>query len=227
MRRIALVGCAKTWRDAPWDDPGWMIWAHCSMQPLLSEDQIARVSCWFDLHHVTVWRAGKVWYRPTREAKTYVDWLGLRSAPVVMQQHYPIVPTSVTYPLREIVETFGIVPTEWKLTPEDDQWWTFVRDRGEFSSTFAYMVAYALYEGVDELAVYGVDFAGNDPEYQHQRPGAKYWIGMARGLNVPVTIAAGSWLEAQPWLYGYELPPAPPTAKIQDPMWFVEHVAHA
>lgn len=231
MRQIALVGCASTWAQAPWDDETWTIWAHCSCQPLLNPAQTARVSRWFDMHQVEVWRNGKAWYRGSG---SYVDWLGTLTAPVMMQAHYPIVPTSVAYPLREIVETFSIVPADWQVTPDEPRWWHLVRKRGEFSSTFAYMMAFALYDGVDELGVYGIDFTAQEIERVHQRPGAKYWVGMARGLNVPVTIPPESLLQHQDWLYGYERRPdrqeiqaETPVPPVNDPMWFVPTVAHA
>ncbi len=203
MRKIALVGCAKSWAAAPFDDPSWQIWAHASCQPL----GLSRVDRWFDLHRVEVWRQGKVWYKATDALPTYVSWLSALCAPIVMQQHYLIVPTSEAYPLRAVVETFGIVPAEWAITPEATVWWDLVRTRGEFTSTAAYMLALALYEGVDEIALFGIDFIGADElkiERAVQRAGMKYWVGFARALDVPVTVSPGSYFEWNPWLYGYE-----------------------
>lgn len=203
--KVALVGGAPTWKAAPFDEHEWRIWAHASCQPL----HLPRVDAWFDLHCVDVWRQGKTWYRPAPgEPATYVDWLRSRVVPVWMQDHYPLVPWSVRYPLREIVESFGIVPKDWDVT--EAQWWDLVKHRGEFTSTVSYMLALALFEGVEELALYGIDFAGNDLlhiERTYQRPGAKYWVGVARGMGVPVTIAAGSAFEYQDFLYGYQKTP--------------------
>lgn len=203
--KVALVGCAPTWRTAPYDDPSWTIWAHASCQQL----HLPRVHRWFDIHALSVWRQGKVWYRPEGdEPPTYVDWLASRLEPVVMQQHWPVVPASVPYPLRALVEAFGIVPAEWVV--DEATWWRLVRDRGEFSSTAAYMLALALYEGATEIALHGIDFIGQDTrgiERTYQRPGMKYWVGVARGMGVPVTVAPGSWFQSQPFLYGYEPTP--------------------
>lgn len=206
MLKVALVGCAPTWKDAPYGDSSWDIWAHASCQPL----GLPRVTRWFDLHQVDVWRQGKVWYRAVDGIRTYVGWLASRPEPVTMQQHYPLVPTSEAYPLREIVEAFGIVPAAWGLTPDDPRWWALVKDRSEFSSTVSYMLALALWQQVDELALYGIDFAGKDVagiERRYQRPGAKYWVGVARGLGIPVTVAPGSWFTHQEFLYGYDQTP--------------------
>ncbi len=202
--KIALIGGAPTWRAAPYTDPTWTIWAHASCQPR----HLPRVDQWFDLHRVETWRQGKAWYRPTgEEPATYVQWLASRPQPVVMQQHYPVIPTSVAYPLQAIVEGFGIVPASWDIPADDPRWWGLVRNRGEFTCTAAYMLALALFEGVDELALYGIDFSGDDLlqlERNYQRPGMKYWVGIARGLGIPVTVANGSAFEAQEFLYGYD-----------------------
>lgn len=205
--KVALIGGAPTWRDAPYADPDWTIWAHTSCQPL----RLPKVDAWFDPHKIQVWRQGKAWYRPKgNEPPTYVEWLASRDVPVYMQAAYPIVPTSVAYPLQEIVEAFGIVPAAWKLSPAAPSWWTLVRDRGEFTATASYMIALALYQGVDELAMYGIDFSGNDLlhiERTFQRPGVKYWVGIARGMGVPVTVAPGSVFARQDFLYGYDVTP--------------------
>lgn len=161
------------------------------------------------MHRVEVWRQGKTWYRPVPgEPPTYVEWLASKRIPVLMQDTYPVVPWSVKYPLREIVEAFGIVPKDWDVT--ETQWWDLVKHRGEFTATGAFMIALALYEGAEELALYGMDYAGNDLlhiERTVQKPGVKYWVGVARGMGVPVTIASGSAFEYQDFLYGYERTP--------------------
>ena len=212
LKQVALIGSAPTWRDAPFheEDEAWQIWAHASCQPL----HPSRVDRWFDLHTVETWRQGKTWYRPwSNEPATYVEWLATRIVPVMMQAHYPIVPASQAYPLQEIVEAFEIVPKTWNLTPGHPDWWRAVKDRGEFTSTVSYMIALALFQGVEELALYGIDFIGQDPagiERSYQRAGAKYWVGVARGMGVPVTVARGSWFEQAPWLYGYQPTPTRP-----------------
>ena len=207
--KLALVGGAPTWIHAPYADRDWTIWAHASCQPL----HLPRVDRWFDLHTVDVWRQGKTWYRPdASEPLTYVDWLASRDVPITMQESYPLIPTAERYPLRDIVETFNIVPAEWDLSQKDAEWWELVKDRGEFTCTVSYMIALALYMGVECIDLFGIDFAGNDIlkiERTVQRPGAKYWVGIARGMGVPVTVAPGSRFEYQQFLYGYQRTPEP------------------
>lgn len=52
-----------------------------------------------------------------------------------------------------------------------------------FGSTISYMLAQAIYEGVDEIALYGVGMELEDT-YGYQRPSAYYWIGVANGRGI-------------------------------------------
>ena len=54
---------------------------------------------------------------------------------------------------------------------------------GSFGSTISYMIACAISEGVDEIALYGVDMATKE-EYVHHLPSAYYWMGVANGLGI-------------------------------------------
>ena len=70
-----------------------------------------------------------------------------------------------------------------------------------FTSSIAYMVAYALFTGATEINIFGVDME-HDTEYATQRPCLAYWIGFARakGCNIKVM----SVLDERPFLYGYD-----------------------
>ena len=53
-----------------------------------------------------------------------------------------------------------------------------------FGSTISYMIALAIHEGVDEIALYGV---GMCDEYEYQRPCAFYWHGVANALGIKIS----------------------------------------
>lgn len=54
-------------------------------------------------------------------------------------------------------------------------------------SSIAYMLALAIHEGAQEIALYGVDMAGHD-EYGYQHPNCEFLIGFARGRGIKVRI---------------------------------------
>lgn len=55
-----------------------------------------------------------------------------------------------------------------------------------FSSSMAYMLALAIYEGHEKIGLWGIDMT--DLEYEYQRPNMEYLIGYARGKGIEVYI---------------------------------------
>ncbi|KKL77690.1 hypothetical protein LCGC14_2032380, partial [marine sediment metagenome] len=56
-----------------------------------------------------------------------------------------------------------------------------------FTSTIAYMIAYAIHKGYTEIHLYGVPLVVK-PEYHEQKCCIEFWIGMAKGTEIDVTI---------------------------------------
>lgn len=56
-----------------------------------------------------------------------------------------------------------------------------------FTSSIAYMIAYALHKGATSLALYGIPLVSK-VEYHEQRCCIEYWLGRAEALGVDVTL---------------------------------------
>lgn len=63
----------------------------------------------------------------------------------------------------------------------------------------SYMIALAIYEGVDELALYGVHMMG---AYASHRPAVTHLIGLAAGKGIKVTNCPGSPLFMSHYMHG-------------------------
>lgn len=63
------------------------------------------------------------------------------------------------------------------------------------TSSIAWMMAMALIDGVDEIGLYGVEMAMGS-EYEHQRPGVKHLIHLARDSGIDVHIPPRSELSS-------------------------------
>lgn len=111
-----------------------------------------------------------------------ISELAKLSVPVYMQEHFEDVPNSIKYPLDDIIQHFG---------------------RDVFQSTVDYMIALALYEGYEEIYIYGVDMSVGE-EYEYQKPTASYWIGRAEGMGVKVFMPDNCDLLKTYYRYGYE-----------------------
>ena len=92
--------------------------------------------------------------------KNYLERLKSIDVPLYMQEEY----------------FFNVTPYPFdQITPK---YW---------NSSIAYMIALAIHENAEEIAVYGVDMKGDD-EYGYQKPNIEYLLGLAEGRGIKVTI---------------------------------------
>ncbi len=178
-RKVAVVGFAETWKEAPFKDESVDIWGLNELHKY-----VPRWDRWFELHDADTLGVS------TRdlgegEVKRHLDWLASQPAekPIYMQPQFcdGRFPGAKPLPLEALITRFGRY----------------------FTSTIGYMMGLAILEDYDEIGLYGVDLA-SDIEYPAQRPNTEYLIGVARGLGKTVTVANGSALLKAGFLYGYE-----------------------
>lgn len=162
---ITIIGKGNGWEDAPLTGQTWGV-----------NDLILRrpVTLLFDMHY------------PEDEPNyaAVVAAVNAATIPLVTLEPWLDVPTSVAYPLREIVEAFRC---------------------SYFSNSVAYMIAYALWQGATRIDLYGVMMALTK-EYQREKGSLEYWIGYARGRGVSVTVHGDETAVLKTpdgWLYGY------------------------
>ena len=86
--------------------------------------------------------------------------------PLIAPYKYAEIPLSEAFPLEECVKEFGIP---------------------YFNNTISYMIAYALLKGAKEIDTYGVNQASSS-EYFYEKASVEYWLGVASGRGVKVTI---------------------------------------
>jgi hypothetical protein len=130
---------------------------------------------WFELHDEDTYRG-----RNGKRDAQYMDMLKQSKVPVYMLQPEPEIPGVVLYPRAEIV----------------------ARWRDYFTSSIAYMLALALYEGYKEIHLTGIEMASFS-EYANQRNCIEYWLGVADGLGVKCRIPDTSPILKAP-VYGVD-----------------------
>jgi hypothetical protein len=173
-KKIALVGFASVTRDqAPYADPSWEVWGLNNLFKF-----IPRFTRWFEMHD------------PAQllglYGQEYIDFLKKLTCPLYMQDHYPDYPASQKFPLEELAKLGFAGP--------DGNFWP---------SSISYMLALALSEGPEEVALYGIDLLGGD-EHSLQREGCGYLIGLAIGRGIKVTIPPAASLLKSNYRYGYD-----------------------
>ncbi len=197
MRKVALIGFAESYADAPFHDASVEVWGLNELHRYLP-----RWNRWFELH-----RRENFEIRGDRQQEQHVAWLRQQvpvgqfgHRPVYMREIFEDIPAAVRYPLEAMTAKF------FGRTGEG----------AYFTSTIGFMLAMAIAEGRDDqfrpidedsafgwIGLYGIDLASN-VEYADQRPNAEYFIGLARGLGITIEIAKRSALLKSDHVYGFE-----------------------
>jgi hypothetical protein len=190
-KRLAIVGFAPHWREAPFEDPAWLIAGLNHLYTVLP-----RADLWFELHRD---RADWDDADDRRRGEDYPGWLRACPVPVLMVERHDDIPHSVRYPIEAV--------SSWAAPLGPRAVWYRPQ------SSMALMLLWGLATGFEEIGIWGVDCAGTR-EYEAQRPNLEYWLGVARGRGVQITLAEGSALCATTALYGFDVLPQPPAALL-------------
>lgn len=182
QKKVAIIGFADSWKQAPFADPSIEIWGLNELHKY-----VPRWDRWFEYHDpdtlgVTVRDLSE------GEQKRHLEWLSSQPVgkPIYMQPWAcdGRFPAAVPLPIDALIQRF----------------------RRYFTSTIGYMLGLAIMDGYDWIGLYGVDLA-SDVEYPTQRPNTEYYIGLAEGMGKTVVIAPGSALLRSSHLYGIEKDP--------------------
>ncbi len=86
--------------------------------------------------------------------------------PLIAPFRYEEIPLSTPFPIKACVKEFGMP---------------------YFSNTIGFMMAYALLQGAKEIDLFGINQASSS-EYFYEKSSVEYWLGIAVGRGVRVTI---------------------------------------
>lgn len=182
MKKLAIIGSTPGKENAPYSDMGYDIWAisGAAYSESLGKNKIPNTddNTWNTVHRLDM--LFEMHKRPVFKSK--LEKLSTCAIPVMMQRHERDIPTSLAYPADDVSIALG---------GED------------YSSTIAYMLALALYRGYKHIDLYGIIML-HKTEYTVQRPGVKYYIGMATAMGVIVNAPEETALTIPKWRYGYD-----------------------
>jgi hypothetical protein len=96
------------------------------------------------------------------------------------------------YPLREVLDAVGT-------------------ENAYFHNSLPYILAYALFIGVEELHLWGADYSHERlKDRESDRANAEYWIGYCRAKGMRIIVPATTTLlnsTRHGWYYGYRHQP--------------------
>jgi len=233
MKKLAIVGMAETTRHlAPWDDEDYEIWGMNEAYFVKGGDGIPyfkRWDRWFQMHpkwdymkadnfnhmkHVQ-WITNAPWEldelaeiellnkreetakfnddKHKIEAHPEMNGATLESRrgtdfPIYMLEQFDDIPGCVVYPFEDVIH----------MIPSAAEYLKY------FTQSFSYMIALGLYEGFDEIHVYGIEM-GSSTEYGYQKPCAEFWLGVALGMGKKLVLTPKcKLLGGTTELYGYD-----------------------
>lgn len=153
--KLYILGGGYGKKFAPYDGERWGVNATCLGLPVHKSFHI------HDLEHPELYRI-----TGTEDKKAdfdpFLSYVKFTNHPVFSMKEYPAFPSIKAYPYEEVCDFFHT---------------------NFFSNSFCYMMAYALYEGYQDISLYGFNFA-LAKEYRDEFPGFHYWLGRAEERGI-------------------------------------------
>jgi hypothetical protein len=141
-----------------------------------------RKDAWFELHRWEVQEPGfpedphgKSWFSPE-----YVRFMELFEGPVFMSSPVPSVKNCVLFPYQRMLDLHGPY---------------------HFTSSVAWMLAYAIEQRPKAIGLWGIDMASTE-EYARQRPGCQHFLGLAKSMGIEIFLPPESDLMMPTTMYG-------------------------
>lgn len=176
--KLALIGASMLGEEKPpLDDPSWDVWGCNSLwRKHLDRHGHFRADDWWEMHPLSAQTAQELQDMQDCPVNLYV--LGDDLAEAVVRNW-------TVYPLDKIRAAFG--------------------ERDYFTVTFAYQIALAILEGYREIGLWGIElWQGTTREMRVEFPCLMWWLGLAHGRGIQITLPSYSKLLWHQHLYGYD-----------------------
>lgn len=164
--KVIILGKGAGWENAPltYQDSEVQCWGlnnHIMSRPLDMVFEPHDVEWWLEHCEEVTW-----YHKAEQRYRQHFDKVNELGVPYLTIKELPFVPTSRKYPIDAICNHFGI---------------------DYFTGGVDYMLAYAIWMKAESIDIYGVHTVYDD-EYQYQKPSLEFWIGVAVGKGIKVTV---------------------------------------
>lgn len=172
--RAVLVGfCESSRNAAPYDDKDCTFFG-------LNKAYIFQPT----LHYYFETHSPEIYNWEIRRPNGHKTWLKSFKGPIFQHVADPEIPNSIAYPLQEVADFIGV--NIWRLVEIGKPLVSATKDP-YLTSSIAYQIALAMYEGFETIELYGIDL-NTGGEYAWQKAGVEYLLGMAAGRGHKVIL---------------------------------------
>ena len=201
MRTVIIHGKRVSVLSPRHGRPECELWGVTRANPKFWSGALKDWTRWFDMHPLVAAgqfpgiadRRPEAWHWYQKQDATRPIYLQApRAHPVHAQEQaarrFAEIPGAVEFPLDQVLAAFPILD-------DGDGWYICM---------VGMMMAYALVEGFEHIILNGI---GTNPriDFQHLHRDTLYWIGLARGRGVRVTIEGPSTYHTPAQVYAYEV----------------------
>lgn len=187
-QRAVLTGFCESSRNAtPYDDKDVTIFGLNRGYTFMS-----RIDYFFEMHGPAIYR----W--KIRRPEGHLEWMQRFKGPIFQHLADPEIPNSIAYPLQAISDFVG--QNIWRLI-QVGQPLVSAGKNPYLTSSIAYQIALAMYEGFEQIELYGIDL-NTGGEYAWQKSGVEYLLGMAAGRGHKIILPGNCPLLGDGKLYG-------------------------
>jgi len=191
---LAIVGTKTGMREhAPWDDLDYDIWIF-NEAPM--QDWVKRWTAVFQMHKPEVYQSANNFVR-----KDHWDWLQQDhpGKTIWMQDYDNLVPNGKRYPLDEVIASVPGANMKWLQPPVNH----YPHRKTWIDLSAVYALALGIYLGYEDIEVYGMDLNSNT-EYTYQLGCWRFWVGIALGMGIHLTVKCSADDFGTNFLYGYD-----------------------
>ena len=173
---VVVLGFTESRMQCPYfADKEWELWGCNELYKF-----VPRLDVLFEIHSRKEWGPDC----GSGHGPVHTKWLQEnKKLPVYMAEKYEDVPMCIEYPWYAVTH----------MTPHSDY----------INNQISVMVALAIFMSYKKIALYGCEMA-HHTELGTQRPSVEYFIGLAEGLGIEVTMNENCSLLNAPFIYGLE-----------------------
>lgn len=179
--KVCIVGFAPSYAETPWHEEDTEIWVLNEFYKLANKIPNFKADRWFEIHDLSSESKSNAEHQEFLQKVQH-------EIPLYVQKKYDHLPKAIAFPKDDIVNFF------------DEKGFSGAK---YFTNSISWFIALAIFEGFKEISVYGVDMA-TDSEYGWQLPSCEYWIGIAEGMGIKITIPQASDILKCSQLYAFE-----------------------